>query len=146
MSTEDEADTMPLYVIANPPSNPNQALRQRRYEGTTGTALGQNNPVIDHYVSVNDQTLQPLNAAGRPGLQDPGFHWGTEGAGPRKLAEAILYDLLGPKQINPNDPSHSPWYQSLAGAFADEKIRSLPEGEPFALSAYDVAEWVQSHV
>jgi hypothetical protein len=61
------------------------------------------------------------------------FEWGYEGAGPRRLAQAILDDFLG----FPVDPV-------VASAFLRDVVAGLP-GE-FELTGQEVASWIDERL
>ena len=63
---------------------------------------------------------------------DADFEWGYEGAGPRRLAQAILNDFTGRKVELPT-----------ANAFLRDVVAHLPS--EFELRGEDVAAWLDGH-
>jgi len=63
---------------------------------------------------------------------DADFEWGYEGAGPRRLAQAILNDFTGRKVELPT-----------ASAFLRDVVAHLPS--EFELRGEDVAAWLDGH-
>jgi hypothetical protein len=64
-------------------------------------------------------------------LIDGEFEWGYEGAGPRRLAQAVLNDFFG-----------SPMELLMSNAFMREIIAHLPS--EFELTGAEIAGWVSA--
>jgi hypothetical protein len=64
-------------------------------------------------------------------LTDAEFEWGYEGAGPRRLAVAILNDFLGRKVD-----------LVLSSAFLRDVVANLPS--EFELTGAEIAEWLSA--
>jgi hypothetical protein len=63
---------------------------------------------------------------------DADFEWGYEGAGPRRLAQAILNDFTG-RNVE----------FAIANAFLRDVVAQLPN--EFELRGEDVAAWLAAH-
>jgi hypothetical protein len=70
---------------------------------------------------------------GNPNVVGGEFEWGYEGAGPRRLAQAILEDFLG-IHVDP----------VVANAFLRDVVAGLPP--EFELTGEQVASWIEERL
>lgn len=107
-------------------------MKQKTYRGYRD-GYRTSDPLIV-FVHNSEGEGHPLAGVSPPGTWDrgPGFEWGYDGGGPKKLALAILNDYLGRE---PHD-----W---IIDRFVRQIIAKLDVAKPRVISGQEIDRWLK---